>query len=335
MDFNAAVIGHPVEHSLSPAIHNAIYEAKGIPWRYGLRDCPTDEDVRAAIVEGKQATMFAQEPQEWFAGYNVTTPYKSLAFELADEADPTAAVIRAANVLQFAEVCDESACRPVITCASTDGEGACRALERAGAPVEGAKMLVLGTGGAALSIAVSALVRGASWVAIASRDAVRASYTVADLVERFDKLFEGGESVAWGFGDDVRMLEGGSEALGVLEVTGYEGIEAHASSYDIIVNATPLGMKAGDPSPLPAGFFRGDHTVMDCVYGHGETAFRTAAAEAGARVLDGLPMLVEQALLTIEIWCGSIGYDYSANDPALYDVLRAAGIDAPCGQGDA
>ena len=335
MDFNAAVIGHPVEHSLSPAIHNAIYQAKGIPWSYGLRDCPSDEDVRTALVEGKQATMFARTPQEWFAGYNVTTPYKKLAFELADEADPTAAVIGAANVLEFTEICDEFSCRPAIRCASTDGEGACRALANAGSPVEGARVLVLGTGGAALSIATSALVHGASWVSVASRDEVRAAYTLADLIDRFDKLFEDGAAIDWGFGDDARTVEGGTASLGVIETVGYDGIASHARTHDIIVNATPLGMKPGDPSPLPADAFRAGQTVMDAVYGHGETAFSAAASDAGARVLDGLPMLVEQALLTIEIWCGSLGYDFSLADPALYDVLEAAGISVPHGRGDA
>ena len=335
MDFNAGVIGHPVGHSLSPTIHNAIYEAQGIPWRYGLFDCPAEEDVQSAVLAGKQATMFASTPQEWFAGFNVTTPYKNLAFLLADEADPTAAVIGAANVLEFAEVCDEFACRPVVRCASTDGEGACRALEHAGAPIEGARVLVLGTGGAALSIATSALVRGAAWVSVASRDNVKAAYTLADLIDRFDKLFEDEFPVYWGFGDDTRMVEGGSTALGVIEAVGYEGIASHARTHDIIVNATPLGMNPGDPSPLPAEAFRAEQTVMDAVYGHGETAFRTAAGETGARVLDGLPMLVEQALLTIARWCSSAGYGFPLSDPALYDVLKAVGVAVPRGWGDA
>lgn len=69
-----------------------------------------------------------------------------------------------------------------------------------------------------------------------------------------------------------------------------------------VVDATPVGMKAGDVSPLPGNLFTSSHVVLDMVYGHGETNIMAKARAADARALDGLSVLVEQAALTVEIW---------------------------------
>ena len=73
------LLGHPVAHSVSPAIHGAAYRALGAPHRYEVRDCPTPEHVRAQVEAIRSGAL---------AGANVTVPWKRLALELADRARP-------------------------------------------------------------------------------------------------------------------------------------------------------------------------------------------------------------------------------------------------------
>ena len=330
MDFNAGVIGYPVEHSLSPAIHNAVYAAQGVPWRYGLVPAPAEADVREAVQAARGKALFARGPEEMFCGFNVTTPYKGLAYELADRLNPSARLVGFANTLTLAEECDEFSCKFVLSADTTDGEGACRALANSGFAVPGIRMLVLGTGGAAASIMAAAYLNGASRVYVASRDVERARSLIAAFGDRGDELSSHGILEGWGFGLDRRNIQWRRpEADGSCVAVSYEGISCIARSSDIIVNATPLGMKASDPSPLPADSFRPGQMVMDAVYAHGLTAFLADAQRAGAVTMDGLPMLVEQALLTVKVWFEANGRPFDAEDPANYGALEAAGIVVP------
>src|SRR5690242_6072985 len=88
------LIGHPVGHSVSPAIHGAAYRALGVQHRYDVCDCPTPDDVRAQV-----ARLRARE----IAGANVTVPWKRLALELADRSDASARATGVANVLSRAD----------------------------------------------------------------------------------------------------------------------------------------------------------------------------------------------------------------------------------------
>lgn len=322
---NAAVIGHPVGHSLSPAIHNAIYDAWGIPWRYGLADCPAREDVEAAVYDARMRAMRAQSAGEMAVGFNVTTPYKDAALAIADKPNASSEIVGCANVLTFAEECNEVMCAMVLGADTTDGEGACRALARAGAQVEDGRLLVCGTGGAARSIAFSALMRGAGEILVASRDPQRAQLLLDKMLDRADRAADEGRFFEWGFGDDRHLVRWHRPA-GRLRAVGYDGIDGVARRCDAIVNATPLGMVAGDASPLSAESFAEGQVAMDAVYAHGETAFLRNARAAGAQTIDGLPMLVEQALATIALWCGANWMEFGMDDPRNRDALAAAGI---------
>ncbi len=83
---------------------------------------------------------------------------------------------------------------------------------------------------------------------------------------------------------------------------------------DIIIDATPLGMKAGDPAPFDTALLSANQTVFDVVYGHGETALARAARAAGCRFFDGAGMLVGQAVVTVGI---------------LRDITGEAALDIP------
>ncbi len=323
--FNAAVIGYPVEHSLSPTIHNAVYEALGIPWIYGRVSAPSDNDARAAVISARMDAMSASSPSEVVAGFNITTPYKHLAMSLADRANVTSEIVGVANTLSFSEECDEFACRTVILCDTTDGEGACRAIERSGYALEGARAMVLGTGGAAMSVIMSAIMRGAD-VVVVSRDPVSALAKVAEMLDRADACAARGVLASWGFGSDAHPVSWERPSLGGdgarIRTVGYPEAMGMVSSCNVIVNATTVGMNPGDGSPLEGASFAPGQLVMDAVYAQGRTALLRDADAADADTLDGLSMLVEQALLTIWIWATGNWIEFDPDSDAVRGALK-------------
>ncbi len=150
---------------------------------------------------------------------------------------------------------------------NTDGLGALRALEGAGVRVAGMRVLVIGAGGAAKAIARQLALSGAE-VSIANRDRQRALHLAAAVGGR-------------GYGlSDLEGLVPGAE---------------------VVVNATSVGMREGDPRLVEGRLFREGQIVFDIVYNR-ETELLQDAAREGARVMDGVPMLVHQGALSIEIW---------------------------------
>ena len=154
------VLGHPVGHSRSPAIHNAAYEALGLDWRYVKLPVPPErfeETVRALPASG-------------YRGANVTIPHKLAALRIADAATPAAAAIGAANTLTFAD--------GRIEADNTDAGGFLDALGR---PVAGLRALVLGAGGAGRAVAWALREAGASEVLVWNRTRERAEELARDL----------------------------------------------------------------------------------------------------------------------------------------------------------
>ncbi len=326
MEFNAAVIGYPVGHSLSPQIHGAVYSAMGFPWSYGLVSAPDEKGVKAVLASARMDAMMAAEPSEAVVGFNVTTPHKILVTQLCDRVGASAEIVGAANTITFMEECDETACRAVLTCDSTDGEGAMRAIERAGHAVAGLPMLVLGTGGAAMSIAFSALMRGASEVMVASRDVEAAAAKLSAMLDRADRLAEGGDLVSWGFASETHEISWTRPGPDRMRAVGYDEVLAAAAGCSVIVNATPVGMSVTDGSPIEGARFSPGQLVMDAVYGHGITRLVADAREAGAYAIDGLGMLVEQALLTIWIWALANYMDFDPDSDAVRKAVDSCGL---------
>lgn len=155
----AGVVGHPVRHSLSPAIHNAWIEAAGLDAVY-LAFAPRPEGF-GALAEGFRGGVVA--------GLNVTIPFKEEALALADRASPAARAIGAANVLVFGE-------DGAIEADNTDGAGLMVALAKAGfqGGAEQGHAVVLGAGGAARSAVTALLAVGAARCALVNRTLDRA-----------------------------------------------------------------------------------------------------------------------------------------------------------------
>jgi shikimate dehydrogenase len=148
----AAVIGHPVRHSLSPAIHNAVFAASGLDWWF----------TRLEVLRGGAAAAIAAMPVLGFGGLAVTMPHKEQAAACVDEVDVAARQLRSVNTVVLRD--DGSTFG-----ASTDGHGFVNSLTASDVTVTGRRVVVLGAGGAARSI-VEALGRaGAADIAIVNR----------------------------------------------------------------------------------------------------------------------------------------------------------------------
>ncbi len=203
-----------------------------------------------------------------FGGLNLTIPLKEEALKVVVP-DDNAAAMGAVNTVAFGEGEGEDEGGGRILGYNTDGLGAQLALEGAGVQIEGRRVLVIGAGGAAKAIARQLAISGAK-LSIANRDPRRAMDLAASVGGR-----------GYDLGDLTKLVP-----------------EA-----EVVVNATSVGMRAGDPRLVDGRLFREGQTVFDIVYNR-ETELLLDAANAGAQVLDGVPMLVWQGALSIEIWTG-------------------------------
>ena len=258
------VMGDPVEHSLSPPMHEAAYEARDLDATY-LRFHVEEGDVKEA-VHGASALNLS--------GLNVTVPHKGTVATLPSvELGDTAELIGAVNTLDFAEEgegLDED--DAVVRGYNTDASGALRALERK-TEVAGKEVVLVGAGGAARAIAFALAAEGAT-VDIVNR-----------TVERAEKL-----------ADEVRDV-------GDATAHPLDALDDVVPDADIIINATTVGMEE-DVSPVPTDALRPHHVVFDAVYTPLATRLLRDAEEAGATTVDGAWMLVYQGAEAFEIWTG-------------------------------
>jgi shikimate dehydrogenase len=254
----AGVLGHPVAHSRSPAMHNAAFRALGLDWRYVKLPVPPElfeETVRAL-------------PGSGYRGANVTIPHKLAALALADGASAAATAVGAANTLTFQDGSIEAD--------NTDAGGFLAAL---GDPPAGLRALVLGAGGGARAVVWALLEAGAAEVSVWNR-----------TPERADEL---------------------AAVLGARAVR-------RAEPADVVVNATSVGLHAGDSADaLPLAALGSPAAAVDLVYrtDAAETPFAGWARATGARVVDGVEVLVRQGALSFARWTGL--------EPPL-DAMRAA-----------
>ncbi len=255
-----ALIGDPVGHSLSPAMHNAAFAADGLDFVYVALNVGAD-DLPAAV--GGAAALGLR-------GFNVTMPHKRAMVSLVDELDEGARISGAVNTV----VIEGQTLRGF----NTDGPGMVEACREADVRLEGQGVVLLGAGGAAASIAAAFCDEGIGELHIVNRNLEHATALA-------DKLHEAGKRV-----------EIQTHPIGALDGT----VRAPT-----IVNTTPLGMRDGDPLPLPPEYLGGDTTLVDAVYRPGaETALVRQARERGASVVTGQRMLLYQGVLAQRLWTG-------------------------------
>lgn len=258
------IFGHPVAHSKSPLMHNALFKELGINATY-LPYAPEPENFADAI-NGFRAMKFR--------GANVTIPYKTQFIDaetgeprLIDELSPISRFTGSVNTLYWKDgIVGGTLCGT-----TTDPYGCIRNLEEHGVDPSNTTVALLGNGGAAKAIA----------------------YT---LVEQHNKLTivrrsrEKGEALANGLGEGVQV------------VTFSEFADVSANN-KIIINATSVGMSPNDnESPLPAECLHSDQVVCDIVYTPPRTKLLQMAEAKGCKVVTGEGMLVHQGLESFKKW---------------------------------
>jgi shikimate dehydrogenase len=274
MSLRFVLFGHPVAHSVSPAIHVAAYRELGLPHRYELVDAPD----RAAFARGVAAVRSGE-----IAGANVTVPYKLAAFELADRRAPSAGRVGAANVLQRAS-------DGAVVAHNTDVPALAREIEKTHAAPPA--VLVLGNGGAALAAVAAAELLGAREIAVSARrwQATEPSASWA-RAEEFARL--GATLLPW---------------PGPLDSSTAE-LRDYCRRAKVVIQATTAGMHGAEPGEtvsriVPWKELSADALAYDLVYNPPETEFLRMAQTHGLTTSHGLGMLVGQAALAFELWLG-------------------------------
>lgn len=217
---------------------------------------------RALKISPEEWPLFAQNVA--LEGFNVTIPYKEKALGLALSLKGNVSVCRAANTLVRGPAGWEAH--------NTDGQGLLDDLRNQKMEWKGKSVVVLGAGGAARA-ALFSLGSDARRVTLVNRTLDRAVVLAREY--------------------------GAAGMKGVVQVA--QDIETSLRGADLLINATSVGLKDGDPSPVPPHCFRRDLAVYDMIY-HRQTALVNVSRAAGALAVGGLGMLVNQGALAFELW---------------------------------
>ena len=275
------VFGDPVAHSLSPQMQNAALKHCKIDMHYA-RFHILPEELREALNRVRDLQ---------FIGLNLTLPHKVAVPELLDRMDDDAKQIGAVNVIKI----DNRKTHGF----NTDGRGFARAIrEEFSVDLRDLRIMILGAGGAARAIALECARSNCERLVIANG------------------TFEKGERLA----EKLRNFFEGPKVLGPvprLQAIRWEeaAFQFQIANVDLIVNATPVGLNRGDPSPLSSRLLAPHLMVYDTVYSGERTPLVAAGIEAGARAATGLSMLLHQGALAFEIWF---------ERPAPIEIMRKA-----------
>lgn len=263
------VFGDPVVHSRSPEMQNAALAASGLQARYA-RFHISAEELQAALK---------LLPPLGFKGVNLTIPHKSRAAAFMDELDEFA---RAAGAVNTVSVEDGR-----LIGINTDGPGFSRAIRSEfSVDLRDLRVLVLGAGGGAgRAIAMQCARENCERLVLVNRMTDKAERLAEELTPFFAEARVAGpvprlEAITW----DERSLR------------------AQIANIDLVVNATPLGMKRTDPPAVASALLAPHLMVYETIYAPLRTPLLAAAAESGARGANGLSMLLHQGALAFEIW---------------------------------
>jgi len=250
------IIGDPIDHSLSPAIHNAAFSSLGLNCSY----------ISFRVQEGQLKNSLDSLRAINIGGFNVTMPHKVRVLEYVDQYDKTVELVGAANTVKNE---DGKFCAY-----NTDVLGFIKPLRQRGIDFSGFEVTILGAGGAARAVAVAlASERGIANINIFNRNTNR-SKELANLLKK----------------------------LGLKSsIVSSDNIQNIASKSNLIINTTPLGMK-DEQSLIKSSSIRKDAIVYDIVYKPINTNLLESARTAGAKVVYGYEMLLEQAIASFKIW---------------------------------
>ena len=264
-----AVIGDPIDHSLSPNIHSAAFRELNLDCSYIAYRIPKDE-----LEEGIEGLKKIK-----ISGFNVTIPHKIEMMKYLDKMDESCSLIGAVNT-----VTNEDG---ILKGYNTDMEGFIEPFKKKDLKIEGKKILLIGAGGAARAIVAGVAKEKAKNITIANR-----TKSKAEELAEFTRLIG---------------LEG--------NVSTINEAEKKVKDFDIIINATSLGLK-NEPSPISLDEINKNSIVYDIVYMPMNTDFIKKAKAKGAVIIFGYEMLLGQATRAFEIW-HEIEAPYNAMKRAL------------------
>ena len=292
-DTTLAVLGHPIQHSLSPPMHNAALasmahcDPRFDSWRYVRFDI-APEDLPRALEKFHGCG---------FLGLNLTVPHKIIAFDRVTSLDPAARPIGAVNTLRRTPDGWHGY--------NTDGYGLATAIrESLGVELSGTPVILLGAGGAARGAAVECLQRGCAGLWIANRTRATLEALLAQLAPLANAI------PLYGFDPT---------SPGAVANTGGATLPPAGA---LVINASSAGLKPTDPLPLnlaalaararPAG-------VYDMIYNPPETTLLAQARALGLPTANGLSMLVHQGARALQIWS-----EATVPVPAMHAAVTAA-----------
>ncbi|MFP4466305.1 MAG: shikimate dehydrogenase [Candidatus Goldiibacteriota bacterium] len=259
------IIGYPLGHTLSPAMHNAVYKKYKMNWEYRVFETPPN-DVGKIIKKMKK---------EGFAALNVTVPYKQTVMKYLDRIDHAAKVIGAVNTV--------IPVKGKLTGFNTDYLGFDRTLKKNRIIIKNKKVVMLGAGGAAHAIAYALKLRGPSEFHILNIDIPMTRGLVKKLKIKEAKIW---------------MLKKNPV------------LDEIIASADFIVNCTSVGMdNRSNPYKIDA-LKRKNIPVYDIIYNPAKTPFLKQAEKKGAKIINGLDMLIYQGMEGFKLWTGRIS-DYA------------------------
>jgi shikimate dehydrogenase len=264
-----AVIGDPIDHSLSPVLHNAAFRELNLDCSYIAYRIKKDE-LKEGIEDLKKANI---------AGFNVTIPHKIEMMKYLEKTDESCSIIGAVNT-----VTNQNG---ILKGFNTDMDGFLEPFKKRNIITKNVRVLLLGAGGAARAIVAGFAKSHANSITIANRTLEHA-FTLAKFSDR---------------------LGLNAKAIKLNQVNNT------AKDYDIIVNATSIGLK-NESSPIALEGINSKTIVYDIVYVPINTDFIKKAKDRGAIVIYGYEMLLGQATRAFEIWHG-IEAPYNAMKKSL------------------
>ena len=300
-----AVIGDPIAHSRSPQMHNPALRACGIDAQY----------IRVQVPVGRVAEAFGLFAEHGFLGVNCTIPHKFEALAAMHEVDSLARQLGAVNTVVIRD--------GKLKGFNSDGPGFLRSVEESfGRRVNELKVLILGAGGGAgRAVAVQCALEGCAEVYLCNRTIDKLSGMTPELKASLAKVGE--YDVI--FRDAVVSVAPQSDDSAVLRKADFPGLDLLISAalktklrfvawnddalarvltdVDLIVNATPLGMKADDAPLFDLRLLQPRHLVYDMVYASGRSTPLIATAQnVRAKTCDGLVLLLHQGAISFEHW---------------------------------
>ena len=264
-----AVLGDPISHSISPQLHNAALKELSAKDK-AFKGWRYDKIEVSASQLGDALPSLAELG---YRGINLTIPHKVEVLPLLKSVDEEALAMGAVNTL----VWDENGWSG----RNTDGYGLEEGVHQdLGVRLQDSSVLILGAGGAARAATAQCLLRGCETVWLGNRSLDR----LAGLKDALGNLFESHRIRTFSLADLPPEIKSLKDLL--------------------VINATSLGLRQKDPSPVDLSGLSSSTRVYDMIYNPPETALLKDARHRGMRSANGLSMLVHQAARSLEIWTG-------------------------------